>query len=121
TEFGVHDTLRHGLRSVRSEVVPSHPLEKVLDQWDDTQEQLRYSMHRRAFGSHLPIRLQMEKALVSQVRRIPVLPVSNVGLDILTGRDGHIEFEDFLGDAKMPTDMIDPHAAMEHSLGMGTL
>ncbi|RUS29924.1 hypothetical protein BC938DRAFT_480061 [Jimgerdemannia flammicorona] len=28
--FGVHDTMRHGVRSIQSEVLPGHPLEQRL-------------------------------------------------------------------------------------------
>lgn len=69
----------------------------IVKKWKDTEEQMRLTMHRRAFGLHAPLRLQMEKALVNQVRRIPVLPTSNLGLEILEGRDQTIDYEDFLG------------------------
>ncbi|KAJ3079757.1 hypothetical protein HK102_003531 [Quaeritorhiza haematococci] len=118
TEFGVHDTLREGFRTVRSEVIRGHPLEAHLEQYEDTQTRLKYSMYRQTHGIHLPIRLQMERALVSQVKRIPVLPSSNLGLDILMGRDDTIEFEDFLGDPNMSTEMLDVHGAMERQIGM---
>ncbi|TPX72947.1 hypothetical protein SpCBS45565_g00354 [Spizellomyces sp. 'palustris'] len=121
TAYGVHDTLREGFRTVRSEIIPKHPVENIDSQWQETQEQLRMTMHRRAFGLHAPLRLQMEKALVSQPRRIPVLPVSNLGLEILEGRDQTIDYEDFLGDPHLSTDMMDPHTAMEHVLGLGPL
>ncbi|KAI8907722.1 hypothetical protein PhCBS80983_g02874 [Powellomyces hirtus] len=121
TEYGVHDTLRQGLKSVSSELMPRHPVENIESQWKQTQEQLRMKMHRQTFGIHAPLRLQMEKALVNQVRRIPVLPTRNLGLEILEGRDQTIDYEDFLGDPYMSTAMMDPHAAMEHALGMGPI
>ncbi|KAJ3037215.1 hypothetical protein HDV00_001847 [Rhizophlyctis rosea] len=131
-EYGVHDTLRDGIRTVRSEIIPGHPIENSVGKvgvvlsmeeanWEETQLQLRYEMHRRAFGVHAPIRLQMERTLLSQPKRIPVLPVSNLSQDILDGRDMTIDYEDFLGDPDLTTSYIDPHAAMEHSLGMGRL
>ncbi|KAI9101386.1 proteasome maturation factor UMP1-domain-containing protein [Phlyctochytrium arcticum] len=117
TEYGVHDTMREGLRTVRSEMVPKHPVEYIDSQWKQTQEQLRMTMHRRNFGLHAPLRLQMEKELVCQPRRIPVLPASNLALSILEGRDMTIDYEDFLGDPHMQMDMTDPHTAMEQRLG----
>jgi hypothetical protein len=32
TEYGVHDTMRYGLRCVKGEVTGAHPLEGVLSQ-----------------------------------------------------------------------------------------
>ncbi|KAI8824150.1 proteasome maturation factor UMP1 [Fimicolochytrium jonesii] len=121
TEYGVHDTFRQGFRSVRSEIVPQHPLENIAKNWKETHDQLQMTTHRQTFGLHAPLRLQMEKAIVSQIRRIPVLPTRNLGLDILEGRDSTIDYEDFLGDPSMPTALMDPHVAMEHALGMGSV
>jgi proteasome maturation protein len=70
---------------------------------------------------------------------MPVLPSSNLHLDILTGKDETIDFEDFLNgkgmergcvhregewpfiavlsiDPALSTDTLDVHAAMEHKL-----
>ncbi|KAJ3019924.1 hypothetical protein HKX48_001568 [Thoreauomyces humboldtii] len=121
TEYGVHDTLRQGLKSIRGEVVARHPVDEIDSQWKQTQEQLKMTMQRQTFGLHAPLRLQMEKVLINQVRRIPVLPTRNLGLEILEGRDTTIDYEDFLGDPSMPTDMMDPHAAMERALGLGPI
>ncbi|KAI8592147.1 proteasome maturation factor UMP1-domain-containing protein [Geranomyces variabilis] len=119
TEYGVHDSMREGIRSVASEVIARHPVENIESQWKQTQEQLRMTMHRQTFGLHAPLRLQMEKALVNQVRRVPVGPVRNFGLDILENRDASIDYEDFLGAPQWSTSTIDPHVAMEHALGLG--
>ncbi|KAJ3179753.1 hypothetical protein HDU85_004754 [Gaertneriomyces sp. JEL0708] len=117
TEFGVHDTLREGFRSVRSEVMPRHPIDEIQENWKETQDKLRMDMHRRTFGIHAPLRLQMEKAIVSQPRRIPVLPQTNLALEILEGRDTTIDYEDFLGDP-FSSNLVDPHEAMERVLGL---
>ncbi|KAJ3158295.1 hypothetical protein HDU86_003004 [Geranomyces michiganensis] len=121
TEYGVHDAMREGIRSVASEVIARHPVENIESQWKQTQEQLRMTMHRQTFGLHAPLRLQMEKALVSQVRHVPVGPARNFGLDILENRDASIDYDDFLGDPQWSTNTIDPHVAMEHALGLGRI
>eukprot|EP00842_Homolaphlyctis_polyrhiza_P005243 jgi/Hompol1/571/HPOL_002554-RA len=119
SEFGVHDTFREGFRSLRGETTLGHPLETHLDLWDETQEQLRYNIARSTFGLHAPLRLQMEKALIKQhIHAIPVLPSRNLALDVLTGKSETIDFEDFLGDVKMPYHTMDPHTAMERALGI---
>lgn len=49
---------------------------------------------------------------------MPVIPSSNLHLDILMGRDEIIDYEDFLNDPSMSTDSLDIHAAMEHKLNL---
>jgi hypothetical protein len=95
-------------------------------------------MMRQTFGLDAPIRLQMEETLIQMVwfeslfhsqlgiinscitkqapQHIPVMKRSNLGLDILQGRDTDIDFEDYLGDVQTPLVSINPHTAMEHSL-----
>ncbi|CAG8820878.1 7817_t:CDS:2, partial [Racocetra persica] len=50
----------------------------------------------RIYGTPAPIRHLMERSIVSRVQRLPGLPSSNFGLEILMGKDETIEFEDFL-------------------------
>ncbi|CAI2179934.1 7005_t:CDS:2 [Funneliformis geosporum] len=94
--FGVHDTLRYGIRTIESEILEKHPLENRIKHWEGTRTNLNLTMQRRLYGMHAPIRHLMERSIVSRVQRIPVLPSSNLGLDILTGKDETIDFEDFL-------------------------
>ncbi|ORY05642.1 proteasome maturation factor UMP1 [Basidiobolus meristosporus CBS 931.73] len=116
--FKVHDTLRHGFKSVASEVTAGHPLEAKLNNWEETQTNLKLNMQRQLYGIHAPVRVLMERDIVSRNQRLPVLPSSNIGLDILTGKDEHVDFEDYLNDPAMSTQMMDVHASMEHKLGM---
>ncbi|KAJ3302186.1 hypothetical protein HDU76_005561 [Blyttiomyces sp. JEL0837] len=119
TNYGVHDTMRNGLRTIRSEVTGAHPLENHLSKWDETQEALRMTMLSDVYGMHAPLRLKMEKHLVSQKRRIPVLKNTNLAMEILTGRDQTIDFEDYLGDGNaVETHLLDVHGVMETSLRM---
>ncbi|KAI8329049.1 proteasome maturation factor UMP1-domain-containing protein [Chlamydoabsidia padenii] len=115
-DFGTHDTLRYGTRSLKAEVLPGHPLERRLDEWNDNQWELKLNMARQTYGMHAPIKMMMERDIVSKRQRMPVLPSSNLHLDILTGRDETIDFEDFLNDPALSTDTLDVHAAMEHKL-----
>lgn len=116
--FGVHDTFRHGIKTIESVILPHHPLENRLKQWEETQTNLKFTMQRRLYGIHAPVRQLMERSIVSKVQRFPVLTSSNFGLDILTGKDETIDFEDFLNDPELSTDMMDVHASMEHKLGI---
>lgn len=51
---------------------------------------------RKIFGSHMVARLEMEKEVLSQFQRLPVLESSYVGLETILGTDEDIEFEDYL-------------------------
>ncbi|KAI9311328.1 proteasome maturation factor UMP1-domain-containing protein [Dichotomocladium elegans] len=117
-EFGGHDTLRYGTRSIKSEVLPGHPIEERLNQWAENQWELKLNMARNIHGMHAPIKMMMERDIVSKRQRMPVLPSSNLHLDILMGKDETIDFEDFLNDPAMSTDFLDVHAAMEHKLNL---
>lgn len=55
------------------------------------------NMARNMYGMHAPIKMAMERSLVIQARGPSMLPQrSNLGLDILAGKDESIDFEDFL-------------------------
>ncbi|KAJ3075476.1 hypothetical protein HDU98_007974 [Podochytrium sp. JEL0797] len=118
SSYKVHDTMRSGLHTVRSDVLAGHPLEAHLENWDLTQQQLRLDMARSVYGLHQPLRIQMEQHLVSKPKRIPVLKQSNLAQDILSGKDSTIEFEDFLGESDPSMFLLDVHGAAERSLGM---
>ncbi|RHZ63312.1 hypothetical protein Glove_330g22 [Diversispora epigaea] len=116
--FGVQDTFRYGPKTLHSEFSPSHPLESILNKWEETQTNLKFTMQKRLYGVHAPIRHLMERSIVSKMQRLPALPSSNLGLEILMGKDETIDFEDFLSDPEMSTEMIDVHGSMEHKLGI---
>ncbi|EGF77787.1 hypothetical protein BATDEDRAFT_91476 [Batrachochytrium dendrobatidis JAM81] len=117
TEFGTHDTFRHGFNVMRANITQGHPLESHLEQWDQTQEQLKTTVLRNTFGIHMPLRLKMEQALIKEhIHVIPVMPSRNLALDVLSGRNDTIEFEDFLGETRAPINDLSPHTAMERVL-----
>ncbi|KAF9283003.1 D-tyrosyl-tRNA(Tyr) deacylase [Mortierella alpina] len=117
--YGLHDTMRFGMRQIASEVTEKHPLENRLAEWDNTQMELKMNMARNMYGMHAPIKMAMERSLVVKARGPSMLPQrSNLGLDILNGKDETIDFEDFLNVPEMSTDMVDVHTVMEHQLGL---
>ncbi|KXN68133.1 proteasome maturation factor UMP1 [Conidiobolus coronatus NRRL 28638] len=116
-EYGVHDSMRFGLKSVASEIVQGHPLEKRLENFDKTQLQLKLNMRRQTAGLHSPFRTLMEVDALSRVKRPSNLPSSNFGLDILLGRDETLEVEDFLNTGEIERSQMDFHNAMENQLG----
>ena len=116
--YAAPDALAGGLRSVRREVATEHPAEVIQNNWQGTQDQMHFALQSLAFGSHMPMRLQMERTIIGQHERLPVLPSSRIGLDILNGKDETLEVEDYLADPELANVRLDPHSAMEHKLHM---
>ncbi|KAI9179414.1 hypothetical protein H9P43_004734 [Blastocladiella emersonii ATCC 22665] len=116
-EYGIHDTFRHGMHAVKHEVSPHHPLEPVLHQADDLYFKRNITMHRTVYGLHAPLRLQMERSLVSLKPSQLLFASRNLALEVLTGKDETIDVEDVLGDRDFVED-IDFHAAMERKLNI---
>jgi len=116
--YAAPDALAGGLPSVHHTVAVQHPVEVIQNNWQATRENLQFGLQSLAFGSHMPMRLQMERSVVAQHGRLPVLPSSHLGLEILTGKDETLEFEDYLAEPELANVPLDPHAAMEHKLQM---
>ncbi|KAJ9077612.1 hypothetical protein DSO57_1015233 [Entomophthora muscae] len=95
-EYGVHDTMRFGFRSIASELVPGHSLEAHLNEWDASQFNLKLNIQRQVHGLHMPFRALMERDIIGSVNRHPMFKSSRFGLDILDGKDETIDVEDFL-------------------------
>jgi len=96
--FGLHDTLQYGPRSIATEVKSKGNLRERLENWEATQDNLKLNLQRNVHGMHAPMRLLMERKIVSSTSNSWMAPQSNVHLDILMGRDEAIEPADvFLG------------------------
>lgn len=116
-ELGVHDTMRHGLRSMRDESAAAtmHPVQHRLERWDETQRNWKMAMYRNTFGLGMPVRMMMERKNVAYTPHMPAKHVSNIHLDVLDGRDEVLDPVDFLpsnvtGENRLGSDM---HSAME--------
>ncbi|KAJ2985959.1 hypothetical protein NUW54_g9962 [Trametes sanguinea] len=116
--FGLHDTLQYGPRSLAAEVTTNSKIRDRLENWEATQDNLKLQMHRQVFGLHMPMRLMMERKLASYNPHMPVLPQSNVHLDILMGRDEVLDTADFMMPASEMSQPLDIHADMEKKLRM---
>ena len=51
---------------------------------------------QKSYGMGLRLNLATEKAMMSEFKRLPGLKSSHVGLDVVTGVDEDIDFEDVL-------------------------
>ncbi|WFD02327.1 hypothetical protein MOBT1_001009 [Malassezia obtusa] len=118
-EIGVHDAMRHGLRSLHAETSASsyHPVQNRLDNWDATQRNWKLASQRNIFGMGMPIRSMMERKIVSKNPHMPARGVAQVHLDILDGRDEELDTLDFLPSG-VSGDAPDIHTAMERKLGV---
>jgi proteasome maturation protein len=63
----VHDIMRYGWRNVEAGSRKTHPVQSIQDNWQETEDQLHLDLLKYAFGTHMPLRLQMERAIVKQV------------------------------------------------------
>ncbi|KAF8525226.1 proteasome maturation factor UMP1, partial [Hysterangium stoloniferum] len=97
--LGLHDTLRYGPRSLANDIKGRSVLQQRLEQWEETQDQLKLTLQRNLYGLHLPVRQMMERKIVSASPHMPAMAQfhSNVHLDILMGRDEALDVADFFG------------------------
>ncbi|KAK1216715.1 hypothetical protein PQX77_020644 [Marasmius sp. AFHP31] len=131
--FGLHDTLQHGPRTIATEVKSEGGIRDRLENWEETQDNLKLTMMRNVHGLHAPMRLLMERKMVTMVSgmnpgadyawwcsfgfgwknpHMPALPQSNIQLDILMGRDETVEPGDVFGEP-IRAPPLDIHADME--------
>jgi len=116
--LGLHDTLKHGPRSLAAEVKTTSPIKDRLENWEAAQDNMKLNMQRNIYGMHAPVRMLMERKLVGYSPHMPALRTSNIHLDILMGRDETLECADFMMPASERTPSMDIHADMEKKLRM---
>jgi hypothetical protein len=104
---------------VQKEVPERHPVEYIQKNWARSQEALTYNALQNIYGSHMVLRLEMEKRLLSSFQRLPVLKSSFCGLETATKEDLEIQFEDFLNNPyERETPLGEPHELMEKKLNL---
>eukprot|EP00897_Mesotaenium_endlicherianum_P008377 jgi/Mesen1/7568/ME000392S06826 len=82
--------------------------------------ELKRSLLEKAYGSAFPMKMDIERQMLSRVRRLPGLPSSMIGLDSYTGALDDFGFEDYLGGPQDSEQMsqLDLHHQMEVKLGL---
>ncbi|KAF4572455.1 Proteasome maturation factor Ump1 [Pleurotus pulmonarius] len=112
--LGLHDTLQYGPRSIAAEVKTQSQIKNRLEKWEETQDNTKLNLLRNVQGLHAPMRLLMERRIVSHNPHMPGLydNDANLALDILMGRDETIEPADIFSsvDVKQPMNL---HTEME--------
>lgn len=75
---------------------------------------LNNSVMLHAQGPAGPLIQAMELRAVKQIGRHPFLSSSNFQLDVLTGKDMEIDFDDFLNQEEFKEVQAQPHVVMEN-------
>lgn len=88
-------------------------LQHVKNEWQSS-----LYITERVYGSHAAWEKRMDRAVLSQVQRLPGLPSSHVGLDALLGKDQKLEWEDVLNVPELRPSMpkLSVHDLMENKL-----
>ncbi|XP_049864988.1 proteasome maturation protein [Pectinophora gossypiella] len=116
--FGVPNPFIAGLGAERPKLGQSHPLEYSERNYHMNEEKMNMAMLRNMQGLHAPLKLTMEKKFCSKVGHLPFLPSSNFQMDVITGRNLDVGFEDILNTPDFSEVAGQPHAVMERSLGL---
>jgi Proteasome maturation factor UMP1 len=104
-----------------------HPVQKMISTRTASDVQARRTLQAATYGSAFPMRRMMQESVLGQFHRLPGLPSSGVALDVLSGRDTDIDFEDYLnlpsecpvGPDGLGLDTLSAtHDAMEKMLGI---
>ncbi|KAG0561200.1 hypothetical protein KC19_9G044600 [Ceratodon purpureus] len=85
------------------------------------EAQTKRSLLERAHGSAFPMKMDIERQILSRVQRPPgLIPSSMIGLESLTGELDEFGFQDFLNDPKESDTItpVDMHEGMEVRLGL---
>jgi len=76
----------------------TQPMEIIMTNLPQTEFQTRVRNRAMLYGPASAIHLQMDRAILSAVQRLPMLPSDRVGLECVLNQDNTMEYSDFLGD-----------------------
>jgi len=114
-----NESLKHGIAPLKNENIVAHPVQHIQKNWIHDELTRENFALKRVFGTQMVMRLEMEREILSQFKRLPGLDSSFVGLETIMGTDEDIDFEDYLDDPR--TSEVSPpsmHEVMEARLGM---
>ncbi|CED83564.1 Proteasome maturation factor [Phaffia rhodozyma] len=98
--FGLHDTLRHGGGRNLAGEIKEDPFKRRLNEWEQTQFNLKLQMQRNAYGLGAPLRSLMDRKIISQDAALPEFSTSQFHLDILQGTDTSLDIQHFFSRAE---------------------
>eukprot|EP00916_Digyalum_oweni_P013186 GHVL01021668.1.p1 GENE.GHVL01021668.1~~GHVL01021668.1.p1 ORF type:complete len:118 (+),score=17.87 GHVL01021668.1:54-407(+) len=73
-----------------------HPAQKIQNNKLADSENQKMILARAVYGIGAPMRMQMERNILARCRRLPGLPSSLLGLEMVLGLSDQIDFEDFM-------------------------
>lgn len=117
-EFGVPESMKHGLASARSALENVHPLAHSEKNYRPNKDRMNLQILRNVQGLHAPLRIAMEFKSAKKVGHLPFLKSSNIMYESLTGQDLEIGPEDNFNTGEFIEVPIQPHAVVERSLGI---
>ncbi|KAK1268415.1 Cyclin-B1-2 [Acorus gramineus] len=117
---GEIDALRFGLNGVKSDIIASHPLQSLHESIKKNQEDSKRAVLATTYGSAFPLKMDLDRQILSRFQRPPGLPSSMLGYDALTGGLDDFQIKDYFIDPQdsesfRPPDM---HHGMEVHLGI---
>ena len=65
--YGTHDTLRSGFYSASHQLAPKHPLQQSLATIEQVEEDRKMYIAKSTLGTHMPLRLSLEKQISKAV------------------------------------------------------
>jgi proteasome maturation protein len=117
-----HDTMREGLPGAKAGVthLGKHPVQIIQEQGPAASALEKRAMLANTYGIAMPARMDIEAQILGRQKRLPGLPSSNFGAEILSNDVDRFGFESYLDNPADRTDAPrrDLHAAMELKLGM---
>ena len=117
-EFGLDNKIQFGLKQVRdADPNLQHPIERSEKNFSHKSEDAAMENLRMQQGFHAPLKIQMERRLVSGNGHLPCITTrSNFARDILDDNDSTISFGDVLGQAENYEGLSQPHDVIEAAL-----
>ena len=85
-------------QSLAEDSKTKHPMEIIMKNLPRTEFQTKVRNRAMLYGPASAIHLQMDRAILSTVQRLPMLPSDRVGLECVMGQDQTMGYSDFLGD-----------------------
>jgi len=92
-----------------------HPVEQLQQERSKPLEQKQAALSN-VYGTHFPLRLQMEAFYLARPLRLPGLHCEYSGLKTVLGEDDDLNPEDIYNDPALSEVPVDVHAEMEKRL-----
>lgn len=121
------DALRHqdgGSAPLSSQLNGKHPLEKSIQNWDQTQRERNMQQYKQVFGVAEPLRREMELQIVQNSDFNPLSSLTNgssIHRDILLNKEASVDWEDIYPGTGLTGGVnlgADVHGSIEKQLGL---